>query len=132
MAGQGKLWGTRCPNERGAVAVEFALVLPLLGMLLFGIVSFGLAFSDRIALVNTVREGARFGASASNDSLWAPAVVDRTTQLYSNADSPLTTSQVCALLWLQPESGAATIQQKSSDECAAGTAPAGSVPDPPA
>jgi hypothetical protein len=59
-------------------------------------------------------------------------VVDRTTQLYANADSPLTTSQVCALLWLQPESGAATIQQKSSDECAAGTAPAGPVPDPPA
>jgi Flp pilus assembly protein TadG len=47
--------------ERGAVAVEFALVVPILVLLLFGIVDYGLWFQDSIALRQGVREGARQG-----------------------------------------------------------------------
>jgi hypothetical protein len=50
-------------NERGVLLVEFALVLPLLLALFLGIFTGGLAYSNKIGLVEAVREGARFGAS---------------------------------------------------------------------
>jgi Flp pilus assembly pilin Flp len=46
-------------NEDGAAAVEFALLLPLIVLLLFGIIEFGLAFNTRIQATNAAREGAR-------------------------------------------------------------------------
>jgi Flp pilus assembly protein TadG len=45
--------------DEGAAAVEFALVLPLLLFVVFGIVDFGLAFQAQIIANNAVREGAR-------------------------------------------------------------------------
>ncbi|MGN6575622.1 MAG: TadE/TadG family type IV pilus assembly protein [Nocardioides sp.] len=56
-----KLRTRRCP-ERGAVAVEFALVLPILVMLLFGIIEFGFVLAQKAALSSAVREGARYGS----------------------------------------------------------------------
>jgi Flp pilus assembly protein TadG len=47
--------------ERGAVVVEFALVLPLLMLLLMGIIEFGLLFYNQQVLTNASREGARAG-----------------------------------------------------------------------
>jgi Flp pilus assembly protein TadG len=49
-------------NERGAAAVEFALIAPLLFMLLFGIFEFGLAWSQKNVYVGAAREGARYAA----------------------------------------------------------------------
>ena len=46
-------------SERGAVAVEFALLLPVLMIILLGIIEFGMAFSAQITLSNAAREGAR-------------------------------------------------------------------------
>ena len=46
-------------DEDGAAAVEFALLLPLIVLLLFGIIEFGLAFNTRIQATNAAREGAR-------------------------------------------------------------------------
>ena len=46
-------------DERGAALVEFALILPILVLFLFGIVEFGRAYSARIQLTSAVREGAR-------------------------------------------------------------------------
>jgi Flp pilus assembly pilin Flp len=46
-------------DERGAAVVEFALILPLLVLFVFGIVEFGRAYSARIELTGAVREGAR-------------------------------------------------------------------------
>jgi hypothetical protein len=42
--------------------VEFALVTPILVLLLFGIVDFGLVLDHRIALQHGLREGARYAA----------------------------------------------------------------------
>jgi Flp pilus assembly protein TadG len=42
--------------------VEFALILPILVMFVFGIVEFGRAYSARIQLTAAVREGARAAA----------------------------------------------------------------------
>lgn len=47
--------------ERGAAAVEFALLLPLLALLMFGIVEFGLALHRQQVLATASREGARVG-----------------------------------------------------------------------
>jgi Flp pilus assembly protein TadG len=43
---------------------EFALVLPLLVLLLFGVIQFGVAFNNYITLTDAVRAGARKGAVA--------------------------------------------------------------------
>jgi len=49
----------RLRGERGAVAVEFALVVPLLLLLLFSIVSVSRAFQVQAALSGAAREAAR-------------------------------------------------------------------------
>ena len=49
-------------EERGAAAVEFALVVPLLLLILFGIISYGYLLSFRQALSQGAAEGARAAA----------------------------------------------------------------------
>ena len=49
-------------TESGAAAVEFALVLPLLMLLLFGIISYGVMLSFRQSLSQAAAEGARAAA----------------------------------------------------------------------
>ena len=55
-------WRCRRERERGANLVEFALVLPLLLLMLVGIADLGRAFTTYIAITNAAREGARYGA----------------------------------------------------------------------
>jgi Flp pilus assembly pilin Flp len=57
-------WRTR---EDGAAAVEFALLLPLLVLLLFGFIQFGTAFNTRIQATNAAREAARLAAVGVDD-----------------------------------------------------------------
>jgi Flp pilus assembly protein TadG len=49
-------------NERGAEAVEFALVVPVLVLLVFGVVDFGWMINHDTMVNNASREGARLGA----------------------------------------------------------------------
>jgi Flp pilus assembly protein TadG len=46
-------------GEEGQTLVEFALLAPILLLILFGIVQFGIAFKHSIALTDAVRAGAR-------------------------------------------------------------------------
>ena len=41
---------------------EFALVLPILAVLLFGVIQFGIVFNNYVTLTDAVRAGARKGA----------------------------------------------------------------------
>lgn len=50
---------TRRREERGAVMVEFALILPVLLMLLVGIIEFGRAYNTTVSMQGAAREGAR-------------------------------------------------------------------------
>lgn len=52
-------------NQRGAAAVEFALLLPVLIILLFGMIEFGIALSRQQVLATASREGARLGIRQS-------------------------------------------------------------------
>ena len=54
-------------SERGAVAVEFALLVPVLVLLVLGIMEFGRAYNAQVSLSNAAREGARVMA-ISNDA----------------------------------------------------------------
>ena len=47
-------------REHGQALVEFALVLPILLMLLCGIIDFGWVYYNQMALSNAAREGARY------------------------------------------------------------------------
>ena len=49
-------------GEEGAVAVEFAVILVLLAMILFGIIEFGITLSKYEMYVGAAREGARYAA----------------------------------------------------------------------
>lgn len=54
-------------SERGATAVEFALVLPVLIMILVGTFEFGLAYNNYLAITHAAREGARMAAVGAFD-----------------------------------------------------------------
>ena len=56
----------REPSERGAVAVEFAILLPLLLMLVLGTIEFGRAYNAQITLTNAARDGVRVMAIAKS------------------------------------------------------------------
>ena len=60
MAGRSR--HRRVPGERGAAAVEFALVVPLLLVILFGIISYGFMLSFRQGLSQAAAESARAAA----------------------------------------------------------------------
>jgi len=51
--------GRRSQRARGAAVVEFAVVLPLLLTILFGIIEYGWVFMVRQTLQTSAREGAR-------------------------------------------------------------------------
>lgn len=53
--------------NKGTAAVEFALVLPLLVLLVFGIIEISVLLYDRVVLTNAVREGARAGIVYETD-----------------------------------------------------------------
>lgn len=48
-------------DSRGAVFVEFAFLLPILLVLTFGLIEFGLFMYNQQVLANAAREGARYG-----------------------------------------------------------------------
>ena len=54
-------------HDRGQAVLEFALVLPILLLLLFGIIEFGIVFHDNLVLNQAAREGARLGAVGGTD-----------------------------------------------------------------
>lgn len=46
-------------SERGAASVEFALLVPILIMLVFGVMEFSRAYNVQVSLTNAAREGVR-------------------------------------------------------------------------
>lgn len=54
-------------DEEGAAAVEFAFLLPLLVLLLFGFIQFGIALNTRIQATNAAREAARTAVVGIDD-----------------------------------------------------------------
>jgi Flp pilus assembly protein TadG len=55
-------------NEKGQSIVEFALLLPILILIIMAIIEFGLLLNTYLALNNASREGARIGIVGGTDA----------------------------------------------------------------
>jgi Flp pilus assembly protein TadG len=92
---------TRRGSERGAALIEFALVFPLLIMLIVGMVTAGSAYNQKLQVTHAAREGARFAATVSptqaftNSDTWAHNVRDLVVERSAGA---LSAAQVCVSL----------------------------------
>lgn len=60
--------GTAARRDSGASALEFALVVPILLVLVMGIIEFGFMFQAQLALTHAAREGARLAAVDKYDA----------------------------------------------------------------
>lgn len=76
-------------HDRGAAMVEFALVLPILLMLVFGIVEFGRLYNIETSINAAAREGARVMALESG-----PDSVNIATEAAASAAEPYALSKV--------------------------------------
>ena len=76
----GRRHSLRHRRPAGAAMVEFALILPLLLLLVFGAVNFGALMFDQSVITNAAREGARWAAVHSS-----PASGSSCTNSFSSA-----------------------------------------------
>jgi hypothetical protein len=73
-AGMGSSWNlssaahARRSRERGQALVEFALILPILAMLLLGTITGGFALNQKQQMNHAVREGARYAATVAQQA----------------------------------------------------------------
>jgi Flp pilus assembly protein TadG len=107
---------TRAHAQRGAYAVEFAMVFLISFSLLYGIISYGMLFAFRLGLQNAAEDGARAAlryqptltarstqakTTATLSSSWMPAVVtpDVTATVCEVATNNCTTptASTCAI-----------------------------------
>jgi Flp pilus assembly protein TadG len=73
----------------GQELAEFAIVLPLLLLVAFGVLDLGRIFHAAITITNAVREGARYGIIHSDDM---DGIVDATLAEAQNSGIDLSTS----------------------------------------
>jgi Flp pilus assembly protein TadG len=107
---------TRAHAQRGAYAVEFAMVFLISFSLLYGIISYGMLFAFRLGLQNAAEDGARAALRyqptlparatlaqtiATTSSSWMPATVTRSVSASvcevatNNCTTP--TASTCAI-----------------------------------
>jgi Flp pilus assembly protein TadG len=75
-------------SERGQSMTEFALVLPLLVVLLFGIIQFGITFNNYISLTDAVRAGARKAAVSRHQEDPVAVTIDQVRRAATDLDAP--------------------------------------------
>ena len=68
-------------RERGAAMVEFAFVLPILVLLVFGIIEFGRAYNAQVSLTHAAREGVREYAITQDAGAGTAAATNAATSL---------------------------------------------------
>ena len=77
----------RTSQDEGAVLIEFAIVIGLFFLLVFGMVDFGLAINNKTQMTNAGREGARLGTV----NLDPTAVENRIREVADNLDQAILT-----------------------------------------
>ena len=73
----------RISRQEGVAAVEFAIILPVLGLILFGVLEFGRVWSQYQVFQGAAREGARCAAVASTSECNPEAAVKAAAQPYT-------------------------------------------------
>ena len=70
-------------REEGVAAVEFALILPVLALILFGVLEFGRVWSQYQVFQGAAREGARCAAVASTSDCVVQDEIDQAAEPYT-------------------------------------------------
>ncbi len=83
------LFKNRHKPRRAAVAVEFAVILPLLLTILFGIIEFGYVFMVRQSLQHAAREGCRMASLQTSQPPYTN-VLARVNEIMAAASVPIT------------------------------------------
>ncbi|MGY1662952.1 TadE/TadG family type IV pilus assembly protein [Geodermatophilus sp. SYSU D00705] len=94
----------RLLDQRGAAAVEFAFIVPLLVVLVLGIAEFGHAFQVQGTLAAAAREGARVMALQNDPAAARTAVREATPTL----DPAIADAQIVVTPAACPATGAGT------------------------
>lgn len=71
-------------RDAGASAVEMAIVLPVLALLVFGIIDFGRALNAQIQISQAAREGVRMAALAAGSGYSTADINTRVSQAAPN------------------------------------------------
>lgn len=81
-------------SERGAAAVEFALIVPVLIVMIFGMVDMGMAINAQAIVGNAAREGARAASfNGANVTATTTVVTSATKNLIGTAATTTITCQ---------------------------------------
>ena len=83
---------TLVKDQDGQAMTEFAIVLPVLLLILFGIIQFGIVFNNYIDVTSSARQGARTGAVSR--SAGCSGEQTDITQAAQNAGTSLDTSNM--------------------------------------
>ena len=105
---------TRSQSDRGATAVEFALILPLLAVLIFGLIDMGRLFYVQMSLEFAANEGARVSSLYPNGPADTATVPNIVNAAIGNA-AVIATLTSGAQVSVDP-SGAATCSSSVSNE----------------
>jgi hypothetical protein len=62
--------------RKGVSVLEFAIILPLLLVILFGIIEFGFLMYNQQVITNAAREGARYGVVFKDPAVTVPEILD--------------------------------------------------------
>jgi Flp pilus assembly protein TadG len=73
-------------RQQGQTLTEFAMVLPLLALLLFGVIQFGIVFHQYVTLTDSVRAGGRQGAVSRDLANPQAVVIDRVRRSAADLD----------------------------------------------
>lgn len=112
------------PKEDGSSLVEFALVLPLMLVLITGMATFGIAINNYMVLTDGVAAGARalsLARGQTNPALAASDPCAYAVQVANNALPTLNTSKVSyTIVWTTTDSGGTVVSTKyTTNTCTA-------------
>lgn len=104
---------SRARRQQGGALLEFALLLPVMMLILLGIISFGIAFNNQMTMTNAVNSAAQLvmlgpgaitdpcqsannalalaGANLNNSRIYGTHPLSYTISAYTNATTPNTT-----------------------------------------
>jgi Flp pilus assembly protein TadG len=76
----------RISREEGVAAVEFAIILPVLALILFGVLEFGRVWSEYQLFQGAAREGARCAAVKATSDCDIQTEIDRAAEPFKPAE----------------------------------------------
>lgn len=79
-------------HESGQALVEFALILPIMVLILSAIIDFGWVFFNKLSLQSLCRDGARAGIVCQDTSMLRDTVMNKMrSEAFIDLDDPTTT-----------------------------------------